>query len=735
MPNLKETEIENNETINFEYITSYLEKYAGEQYYGPQKQQANSSEMAEFKEHGRKAVQEFRKYVQIIASKTGYIIDTSTKWLNQAQRGYSYFWVELKKHTAQAYPHSLSIAIYINSKDGDDRITLSLSIETKDTKSESSDYEFHNRIIHLPIPPNTKIYYQADLNNGKQINFRVEEYEEVKKSLKSKVIKKLKVVRDIIGPYTQSNVSKIIQDSLDASKELTPFYEYILQERGIDTSNKNGTNKEKFKMEDVRIGLNTILYGPPGTGKTYNTVSYAVALCDNEDLSSVKAKDYKQVLQRYNELINEERIAFTTFHQSYSYEEFIEGIRPVIGNEDNPNIIKYELESGVFKDFCEKAERATIKSSGFPFSIAKDAKVWKVTVYDTVIDECFKKNQVRIDFDIKDKGAISFVKNINPGDIILTTNGNREYINGIAIATSDEAYKQDDVESSKTTRDVTWLACNIHEDITPLNKGLMMARHTVSKLPNMNVTELIEFAIQKNPELRKKQPESGTKPYVFIIDEINRGNISKIFGELITLIEDTKRKGMPEQISAILPYSGHKFSVPSNVYIIGTMNTADRSIALMDTALRRRFQFVEMMPDSNVLKKIGSDKVDDLDVALMLDKINERITFLYDREHTIGHAFFTKLAHSPDIKTLELIFDKTIIPLLQEYFYEDYQKIQLILGDNGEKNNDLKFIQDEKIKVQNIFKGNIDDVVDLPEKKFKINKIAFSNIESYKKII
>ena len=522
---------------------------------------------------------------------------------------------------------------------------------------------------------------------------------------------------------------------MDASKELTPFYEYILQERGIDTSNKNGTNKEKFKMEDVRIGLNTILYGPPGTGKTYNTVSYAVALCDNEDLSSVKAKDYKQVLQRYNELINEERIAFTTFHQSYSYEEFIEGIRPVIGNEDNPNIIKYELESGVFKDFCEKAERATIKSSGFPFSIAKDAKVWKVTVYDTVIDECFKKNQVRIDFDIKDKGAISFVKNINPGDIILTTNGNREYINGIAIATSDEAYKQDDVESSKTTRDVTWLACNIHEDITTLNKGLMMARHTVSKLPNMNVTELIEFAIQKNPELRKKQPESGTKPYVFIIDEINRGNISKIFGELITLIEDTKRKGMPEQISAILPYSGHKFSVPSNVYIIGTMNTADRSIALMDTALRRRFQFVEMMPDSNVLKKIGADKVDDLDVALMLDKINERITFLYDREHTIGHAFFTKLAHSPDIKTLELIFDKTIIPLLQEYFYEDYQKIQLILGDNGEKNNDLKFIQDEKIKVQNIFKGNIDDVVDLPEKKFKINKIAFSNIESYKKII
>ena len=739
MPNLKEKEIENNETINFEYITSYLEKYAGEQYYAPQKQQANSSEMAEFKEHGRKAVQEFRKYIEIIASNTGYIVDTSNNWINQAQKGYSYFWGELKKHTAQEYPHSLSVAIYINSKnDSNDQIILSLSVETKDTKSKPSDYEFHNKIINFPIQQNTKIYYQADFNIGEQKNFRIEEYEEVKKALKSKIIKKLKVVRNIIGPYTKNNTSKIIQDSLEAAKELIPFYEYILQERGIDTSNKNGTNKEKVKMEDVRIGLNTILYGPPGTGKTYNTVSYAVALCDNEDLSSVKAKDYKQVLQRYNELVNEERIAFTTFHQSYSYEEFIEGIRPVIDNdinEDNPNIIEYELESGVFKDFCEKAERATIKSSGFPFPIAKDAKVWKVTVYDTVIDECFKKNQVRIGFDIKDKGAISFVNNINTGDIILTTNGSREYINGIAIATSDEAYEQDDVESNKTTRNVTWLACNIHEDITPLNKGLMMARHTVSKLPNMNVTELIEFAIQKNPELRKKQLESNTKPYVFIIDEINRGNISKIFGELITLIEDTKRKGMPEQISAILPYSGHKFSVPSNVYIIGTMNTADRSIALMDTALRRRFQFVEMMPDSNILKKIGADKVDDLDVALMLDKINERITFLYDREHTIGHAFFTKLAHSPDIKTLEIIFDKTIIPLLQEYFYEDYQKIQLVLGDNGKTNDDLKFIQDEKIKVQNIFKGNIDDVVDLPEKKFKINKVAFSNIESYKQII
>jgi 5-methylcytosine-specific restriction endonuclease McrBC GTP-binding regulatory subunit McrB len=225
------------------------------------------------------------------------------------------------------------------------------------------------------------------------------------------------------------------------------------------------------------------------------------------------------------------------------------------------------------------------------------------------------------------------------------------------------------------------------------------------------------------------------KNFVFVIDEINRGNISKIFGELITLIEDTKRGGMEEQASAILPYSGDKFSVPSNVYILGTMNTADRSISLMDTALRRRFQFIEMMPEVNVLREIGANKVADLDIAEMLETINERITFLYDREHTIGHAFFTRLAKSPNIETLASIFEKSVIPLLQEYFYEDYQKIQLVLGDNGKENPKTKFILDEEVKAKKIFKGHVEDVVDLPEKKYTVNKEAFLNIESYKQII
>lgn len=189
-----------------------------------------------------------------------------------------------------------------------------------------------------------------------------------------------------------------------------------------------------------------------------------------------------------------------------------------------------------------------------------------------------------------------------------------------------------------------------------------------------------------------------------------------------------------EETSVVLPYSGEEFRVPSNVYILGTMNTADRSIALMDTALRRRFRIIEMMPDSDVLRKTHADKVEDLDVAAMLDKINERITFLYDREHTIGHAFFIGLqGKNATLERLQSIFEKSLIPLLQEYFYKDYQKIQLVLGDNAKSSDDLKFILDEKVVAKNIFKGNVEDIMGLPEKRYTINKVAFGNINSYEK--
>jgi 5-methylcytosine-specific restriction endonuclease McrBC GTP-binding regulatory subunit McrB len=185
-------------------------------------------------------------------------------------------------------------------------------------------------------------------------------------------------------------------------------------------------------------------------------------------------------------------------------------------------------------------------------------------------------------------------------------------------------------------------------------------------------------AIHKMSDFKK---DKG-KPYVLIIDEINRGNTSRIFGELITLIESTKRAGsVDEAMDAILPYSQETFTVPDNLYIIGTMNTADRSLALIDTALRRRFDFIEKMPDVKLIQHNDKAlKIGDIDIQKMLQTINDRIEVLYDREHTIGHAFFMKLTGNSDITDLASVFRRNILPLLEEYFFEDWNKISQVLG-------------------------------------------------------
>ena len=714
--------ITNNIAFDFERITSYLRDYSGKKYEDPKKAGNRMNEMEKFKEAGKKAREEFIAYANYIAESLDYKAGKCSGWIYQSQIACTYFWIELKKNEALKLPHSISISINIHPEhDINGPITLSFRVEAKDNACEDLDYKIHNKIIDVPIKKDSKIYYQADLLNGTCRRFD-------NNTIELEKIKKLKVVRDIIGPYEKSNASKIIKDSIEAAKELVPFYEYILSERELRLSK----NVEE-EMKGIKPELNTILYGPPGTGKTYNTVIYAVAICENKNIEDVQSEEYEKVLHRYNELKKEGRIAFTTFHQSFGYEEFIEGISPIIfedNSDDCSGNIEYKIKSGIFKSFCEETEKITIKND--KFSINKDATIWKVTVGSKVQNDCFVNNYIRIGFGINDKGAKEFVNQINEGDIIITTDGNRKNIRGIAIATSDEAYKLENTESDSTTRDVMWLVRDINDDVTISNGNKWLQRKTVSRLPNMNIKDLMEFAIKKNVELKETHIEKNNGSYVFIIDEINRGNISKIFGELITLIEDTKRKGMTEEMSTILPYSGSLFSVPSNVYILGTMNTADRSIALMDTALRRRFQFVEMMPNTDILKNVT---VDGVEIAPILEKINERITFLYDREHTIGHAFFIKLIGSPNINTLGSIFEKSIIPLLQEYFYEDYQKIQLVLGDNAKVDASTKFIKDEEVEVAEIFKGDTNDIMDLPEKKYTINKKAFLNIESYKEIL
>ncbi len=482
---------------------------------------------------------------------------------------------------------------------------------------------------------------------------------------------------------------------------------------------------------------NVILFGPPGTGKTYNSVIYAVSLCEGkrpEDYSS-----YWQVKRRFKDLKDEGRIVFTTFHQSYGYEEFIEGIKPVISEDQDEDIVNvnYEIVPGIFKNLCKEAKKAKIDNH--QFNVEDDAAIWKVTIRDVVWQDCVDNNRVRINKQREEVGAKGFIDAIKKGDIILTTDGSRRRINGIAVVTEDDSITLSE-ESDNIARNVRWLANNnIHIDnIARYNQGKMLHRRTVARVPNMQVSDVLSMAVKCNDELKDIKIEENRSPYILVIDEINRGNVSKIFGELITLIENSKRIGMKEEASAVLPYSGEAFSVPQNVYIVGTMNTADRSIALIDTALRRRFQFIEMLPEPDVLRELHADKIIsgniELDVAQMLSTINERIQILYDREHMIGHAFFTDLKGSnATIENLGAIFEKSIVPLLQEYFYDDYHKIQLVLGDTVKKDSQkhLKFIQDTRVISKNAFIGFSEDEFNLPEKKYAVNRDAFYDIASY----
>jgi 5-methylcytosine-specific restriction endonuclease McrBC GTP-binding regulatory subunit McrB len=336
----------------------------------------------------------------------------------------------------------------------------------------------------------------------------------------------------------------------------------------INTDHDTDINENNMKNQS----LNTILYGPPGTGKTFSVIDYSYSITNDKilDHNSVGRDERKK---DFDLKIEESQIAFVTFHQSFSYEEFIEGIRADTKDEK----ISYSVQSGIFKAMCQRAEK--------------------------------------------------------------------------------------DVD----------------------------------------------------------------KNYVLIIDEINRGNISKIFGELITLVEDSKRAGNNEGLSVILPYSKASFSIPNNLFIIGTMNTADRSLALMDTALRRRFNFIEMPPRPDLLNDI---LVDGINVEKMLTVMNKRITILYDREHTLGHAFFMPLKELPTIEKLAEIFENKIIPLLQEYFFDDWDKIRRVLGDDKKKMG-TPFIAKDEAKNLFEFEDESDDDVAV---FYTINKEALKNSASYKNI-
>lgn len=493
------------------------------------------------------------------------------------------------------------------------------------------------------------------------------------------------------------------------------------------------TETEKAKQPMFNIPHNIILYGPPGTGKTYYTVEMAVGLCDGLSDDDIRLTGHAELLKRYEQLVDEGRIMFTTFHQSYGYEEFIEGIRPVMGSDDGPGDLKYEIQDGIFKRICKAAETPDSPE------IDHNASIWFVRLKDgsnnDLKQNCFANNVIRFNAPKEiiesDRWLYDRISSMKPGDFVVSYAG-PEKIDAVGIVEGEECYFDSQKPSYNWTLKVKWLIKEVPIDVRSINNNKYLPNFQIALMKHMKLSDLLHV-VENNGGTRYSKND---KAYVLIIDEINRGNISKIFGELITLIEDTKREGASDAMSAILPYSGERFSVPDNVYILGTMNTADRSIALMDTALRRRFTFVEKMPDSGVLDQLGASTISEngktLSVSKTLDLMNERITYLYDREHTIGHAYFTELAENKSIKHLGQIFEKHIIPLLQEYFYDDFEKIQLVLGDNQKSDDSLKIVLDRRIKENDLFNGNPD--LGLSEIAYDIQVEALQNIDTYKEI-
>ncbi len=511
---------------------------------------------------------------------------------------------------------------------------------------------------------------------------------------------------------------------------------FIAYERNmsVDTVTQHNT-------QNTDIAKNTILYGPPGTGKTYNTVMYAVAIIENKKLEEIKKENYTEVIDRYNKYKEDGLIEFTTFHQSYGYEEFIEGIKPVIhSDEEDETDIQYEVVPGLFKKFCDIAGKPILRKEKCDIGINESPTIWKISLEgsgeNSTRTECMKNEHIRIGYDEYGreitnlfKGAAGrhilnyFINDMSIGDIVMSCY-DCNTVDAIGVVTGEYEW-HDEYAEYKRLRKVNWIVNGIEENIIKINNGIKLSSPTLYKL-KINLYDVMDIIKKYSNDVIELEEK---KNHVFIIDEINRGNISKIFGELITLIEPTKRIGQTEGQKVRLPYSQKLFGVPNNVYLIGTMNTADRSIATIDTALRRRFNFKEMLPDEEVLDGIY---VEDVSIKDIFIKMNKRITVLFDREHTLGHAYFLPLKDAPTIETLANIFENSIIPLLQEYFYEDYEKIRMVLGDNQKDSEDKQFITIEENDYNDLF-GYID--YDFDEMStYKINSFALTNIEAYRSI-
>ena len=449
-------------------------------------------------------------------------------------------------------------------------------------------------------------------------------------------------------------------------KSYESSFELLKQLRGdsidIDPQTATGDLQPRADSIEHPHPLNQILYGPPGTGKTWNTVDYALAIIEEKPLDVIERMGRTDKLRRFNKLKESGQIAMVTFHQNYNYEDFIEGIRPVLAG-DSEGSVEYELSAGVFRQISERA-------ADYMWRCGRQGdESWDVgellQAFADWIDEKLESGE-EVDLNAVDRkrGTKKIIEIIRLDD---------ETFESVKAGIEDNyRYLTKDI----IKRDYTALCngeINSREEIRPTRES-NTAQHSSARYYFALFEKIREF--HDNEWQPDRAPQVKKQNYVLIIDEINRGNIAKIFGELITLIEPSKRIGADDETTVTLPYSKDEFGVPDNLYIIGTMNTADRSIALLDTALRRRFDFVEMMPDPTHVP----DEIEGVNCQELLKVMNERIRFLHDREHQIGHTY---LMNVKSIDSLATMFKNKIVPLLQEYFYDDWEKIELVLNHNG----------------------------------------------------
>ena len=464
--------------------------------------------------------------------------------------------------------------------------------------------------------------------------------------------------------------------------------------------------------------LNLILYGPPGTGKTFSTAAEAVSLCGEP-----VPEDREVLMQTYQRLLAAGRIEFVTFHQSMSYEDFVEGRQPMTGSDEDGDTsaagFRLETVPGVFRRIAKRAETSKGRSTDgdvisvagrqvFKMSIGEannpeDAHLFEEAIAGSyallgfedidwtddkyanrvaIIEAC--KTTGHTDVDAR-SGAVQmpfiFRNWVRKGDIVIVSKGNSLF-RAIGEFTGDYEFHPRPEGDYAHRRSVRWHWAD--REGVPASE-IYTRRFMQKSIYQLYDTELNTPALERYLNSQQTESPAEPEPFVLIIDEINRANISKVFGELITLLEPDKRLGQPNALKVRLPYSGDDFGVPSKLHILATMNTADRSIALLDTALRRRFTFREMMPDPSVLA-VAAGRCG-LDLPRILDSLNKRIEYLYDREHQIGHAYFTGCASRADV---DAVMRDRVIPLLAEYFFEDWGKIAAVLGDAAPHDEPIK---------------------------------------------